>query len=49
MLPLIDLNPIDESCIYSTLLYIIKQTKHLNTEEIPSTNLCELKHLSSQN
>ena len=49
MLSLIDLNPIDESYIYSALLYMIKQTKHLNTEEIPSTNLCELKHVNSQN
>ena len=47
MLPLIDLNPRDESCIYLILFYIIQQTKYLNIE-IPSTNLCELKHLNSQ-
>ena len=35
MLPLIDLNPNDETCIYSTLLYIIEQSKRLNIE-IPS-------------
>ena len=29
MLPLIDLNPSDESCIYSTLLHIIEQAKQL--------------------
>ena len=34
--------------IYSTLFYIIQQTKRLNIE-IPSTNLCELNHLNSQN
>ena len=48
MLPMIDLNPRDESCIYLILFYIIQQTKYLNIE-IPSTNLCELKHLNSQN
>ena len=30
------------------LFYIIQQAKYLNIE-IPSTNLCELKHLNSQN
>ena len=29
-LPIIDLNPSDESCIYSTLLFIIDQAKSLN-------------------
>ena len=48
MLPLVDLNPRDEKIIYSTLFYIIQQTKRLNIE-IPSTNLCELNHLNSQN
>ena len=28
-MPIIDLNPSDESCIYSTLLYIISQTEKL--------------------
>ena len=32
MLPLIDLNPSDESCIYSTLIHIINQAKYLNIE-----------------
>ena len=32
MLPLIDLNPSDESCIYSTLIKIIEQAKYLNYE-----------------
>ena len=32
MLPLIDLNPIDESCIYSTLIHTINQAKYLNIE-----------------
>ena len=38
MLPLIDLNTLDESYAYSTL-----------NIEIPSTELCELNHLNSQN
>ena len=29
-LPIIDLNPSDESCIYSTLLFVISQAKKLN-------------------
>ena len=29
-LPIIDMNPSDESCIYSTLLFIIEQAKSLN-------------------
>ena len=32
MSPLIDLNPSDENCIYSTLLYITDQAKYLNIE-----------------
>ena len=36
MLPIIDLNPTDESCIYSTLLFVIEQSNKLNIE-IPST------------
>lgn len=32
MLPIIDLNPNDMSCIYSTLLFIERQSKHLNLE-----------------
>ena len=34
-LPIIDLNPSDENCIFSTLLFIIDQAKKLNVE-IPS-------------
>ena len=30
MLPIIDLDPTDMSCIYSTLLFVIKQAKELN-------------------
>ena len=30
MLPLIDLNPSDQSCIYSTLLFVQRQAKNLN-------------------
>ena len=30
LLPIIDLNPSDESCIYSTLIYIQRQAEHLN-------------------
>ena len=30
LLPIIDLNPSDPTCIYSTLLYIESQTKKLN-------------------
>ena len=30
MLPIIDLNPNDETCIYSTLLFVIEQSKKLN-------------------
>ena len=48
MLPLIDLNPRNERCICSTLLYVTEQAKHLNIE-LPSTNICELKRLNSQN
>ena len=48
MLPLIDVNSRGESWIYLTLFYVIRQAKHLNIE-IPSTILCELKHLNSQN
>ena len=48
VLPLIDFNPSDESCICSTLLCITEHAKHVNIE-IYSTNLCELKHLNSQN
>ena len=44
VLPLIDFNPSDESCICSTLLCITEHAKHLNIE-ILLTNLCELKHL----
>ena len=32
MLPLIDMNPGDESCIYSTLLYIIDLANQMNIE-----------------
>ena len=45
MLPLIDLNPRNERCICSTLLYVTEQAKHLNIE-LPSTNICELKRLN---
>ena len=38
MLPVIDLNPHDESYLYPTL-----------NIEIPSTKLCELNHLNNQN
>ena len=31
-LPIIDLNPTDESCIYSTLLFVIDQAKILNVQ-----------------
>ena len=48
MLPLIDLNPRNERCICSTLLYVTEQAKHLNIE-LSSTNICELKRLNSQN
>ena len=30
LLPILDLNPSDESCIYSTLIYIQRQAEHLN-------------------
>ena len=36
--PLIDLNPSDESCIYSTLIHITDQAKYLNVE-IPCVTL----------
>lgn len=32
MLPIIDLNPTDESCIYSTLLFVIEQSNKLNID-----------------
>ena len=41
MLPLIDLNPSDESCIYLTLNHIIDQAKCLNIE-IPCVNFNQL-------
>ena len=30
-LPIIDLNPLDETCIYSTLIYVESQAEKLNT------------------
>ena len=30
MIPIIDLDPTDMSCIYSTLLFVIKQAEELN-------------------
>ena len=36
--PLTDLNPSDESCIYSTLIHIIDHAKYLNVE-IPCVTL----------
>ena len=38
MLPIIDVNPNDETCIYSTLFFVIKQLKKLNVTT-PSTTL----------
>ena len=35
LLPIIDLNPSDESCIYSTLLFVCDQAKKLNIK-VPS-------------
>ena len=35
MLPIVDLKPSDESCIYSTLLYVIEQTSRLNQQAMP--------------
>jgi len=35
MLPIVDLKPSDESCIYSTLLYVIEQTSRLNQQAVP--------------
>ena len=40
-LPLIDLNPSDESCMYLTLIHIIDQAKYLNIE-IPCVNFNQL-------
>ena len=36
-LPIIDLNPNDETCIYSTLLFIQKQATYLNIETLVIT------------
>ena len=32
MLPIMDLNPTDETCIYSTLLFVIERSKKLNID-----------------
>ena len=33
MLPIIDLNPNDETCVHSVLLFAIEQSKKLNVKE----------------